>query len=103
MGIRTRSNGQRVSAVVVRLEVCIAERLVEALNHGLNRQLRRERERVGKDVACREVDHLHQQVVFEHDEASRDGGRVGKDVLPVLQNLRRADRAAGDLEICVIA
>ena len=65
----------------------------------LNRELGLVRERIGEDVTRGDLDGLLEQVVLEDDEAGVEGRGVAEDVLPVLEHLRRADGAAGNVVI----
>lgn len=60
---------QRVARIIVRLEVRVRERLVQALDDRGHVVLRRVRECRREDVARRDVDGLFEEIMLEHDEA----------------------------------
>jgi hypothetical protein len=63
--LTTRSS-RRIRLIIVQLDIRVRQRLVQTLHHELDRDLLRER--VGEDVARRDLDRLLLQVVLQDDE-----------------------------------
>lgn len=96
-GCGRRTDG--VGRVVISLNVCVAQRLVEALNHGLDVERRLVRERIGQDVTGGDIYRLLEQIVLQDDETVVNNSRVADDALPVVEHLLRRDGAAVDIEV----
>jgi hypothetical protein len=99
-GGRIRCDRGWVSRIVVGLDVRICERLVQAGDDGLKSQLWIcTGKSVGQDISSGNLNGLLEKVMFEDDETSVQRRSVGKDVLPILQNLARGDSSCVDVVI----
>ena len=87
MIIRCLLTTDRVSRVVVRLNVRVREWLAQAGNDRLDLERGLVHHGIGKDVASGDVNRLSEQIVLKNDEAVVDTSRVADDVSPVVQNL----------------
>lgn len=55
---------------------------------------------VGQDISSGNLNGLLEKVVLEDDETSVQRRGVGKNVLPILQNLARRDSSCMNVVIC---
>jgi len=89
-----------VSRIVVGLDVCVRERLVQAVDDGLKGQLwGGTSNSVGQDVSGGNLDGLLEKVVCEDNETGIQPRGIPKNELPVLQNLASCDGPRVDVEV----
>jgi len=97
-GARGRG-GKRVCLVVVGLQVCIIERLVETLDDGHETELGLEGQSVGNDISSSQLDSLFEKIMFENDETGIDRSSIIENSLEIRENLRSRHQASGNVKV----
>lgn len=89
----------RVSFVIVRLNVCVRHRFVEARDDRLDCEWGLMGKRIRKDVSRCNIDGLLEQVVFQDNKARAERRDVSENVFPVEKNLANAGDTTVDVEV----
>ena len=85
--------------VVVRLNVGVRHRFVEARDDRLDGERGRMRKRIRKDVSRCNIDGLQEEVVFQDNKAGVERRGVSENVFPVEKNLANAGGTTVDVEV----